>query len=148
MRLSRKPAAVRRRRILLAVVALAAVSAAAALIFRPDAAHVYATSLGFSHDAAPARERLRLPTDLTQAPYDSYLSASRAAGLDFAGYAGREITHVTYSIGRVSGTEQQVYLNIYLSGRKVVGAFLTGADRGEAATPVNSPNLALDPLVP
>lgn len=146
MRLSRKPSVVRRRRALLAVVLLLAAGAAAAVLLRPDPAHTFAASIGFEPAVKPERTRVTLPADLAQAPFDSYLSASRAGGFDFASLAGRQVVHVAFPVGRLSGTEQQVFLNVYLSGRKVVGAFLTGAESGEAATPVNSPGLMLDPL--
>lgn len=147
MKLSRKPSAVRRRRLFYATILIIAIGATvAALWLRPDPACAYATSIGFEAPAATERTRVQLPADLSQPPFDSYLSASRAGGLDFAGLAGREVVQVSCCIGLVTGTEQQVFLNVYLSGRKVVGAFLTGAESGEAATPVNSPGLLLDPL--
>lgn len=146
MRLSRKPSAVRRRRIFLSCLALAAVAGALLATAHRDPARAFATELGFSQVAAGERVRMQLPTDLRQPPYDSYLSASRAAGLDFAKFAGRQVLQVAFCVGRIGGTDQRIYLNIYLSGRRVIGAFLTGAEAGEAATPINAPGLTIEPL--
>jgi hypothetical protein len=145
MKLSRKPSAARRRRVFFFVLILILLGGTATVVLgRPDPARKYAASLGFSTQAEVMRARLTLPVDLSAAPYDSYLSASCAAGLDFGKYAGREVIHVTMPIGRAA--EQRVVLNVYLTGRKVIGAFLTGADVSVAATPVNSPTLVIEPL--
>lgn len=147
MRLSRKPSAVRRRRIFFGCLALVVVATGVALVTaQTDPARAFAVQLGFSALEAGERVRLRLPVDLGQPPYDSYLSASRAAGLDFARFAGRQVLHVAFCVGRLGGTDQRVYLNVYLSGRRVVGAFLTGAEASEAATPINAPGLMIEPL--
>jgi len=146
MRLSRKPSAVRRRRLFFGCLALAAVAGVVLATAHPDTARAFAAQLGFGALGESERVRLQLPADLGQPPYDSYLSASRAAGFDFAKFAGRQVLHVAFCVGRLGGTDQRIYLNIYLSGRRVVGAFLTGAEAGEAATPINAPGLMIEPL--
>lgn len=145
MRLSRKPAARRRRRVFVSLlVIIIAGSALALTLLRRDPARAYAVGLGLTPVGAATRTAATLPVDLAQAPYGDQLAASKAAGLDFGRQAGQRLTEHRFDIGRLAGTDQTVWLHVYVIGRRVSGAFLTTGDNSVCA-PVNSPSVIIEP---
>lgn len=144
MRLSRKPAARRRRSCLLVIILLLGGGAIACTLLRRDPVAAYTAGLGLLPESAGERIAATLPVDLNQLPFAEQLAASKAAGLDFSHLAGRAISHVRLNVGHLTGTDEIVWLNIYLAGRRIVGAFLTSGE-GAAAWPVNSPSIIFEP---
>jgi len=83
----------------------------------------------------PQLEDLNRPNE---PPFNLYLEASQAIGLDFTSWAGQEVQLRTYFLGREPTENLEVYGHLLVDGQRFLGAWVSVEGQEPSVHPLNT----------